>query len=140
MSKINDQQIKEQAGANSVGDRVTAAYSAARDKAGNAAGEIGANPLAALIGGLAIGAIAGVLLPRLEKEKELLAPLGERINDAARAAIDAGKTAGKDALGEGGLTGDALRGQVNRLVEQAISAAGAAGTAAAGAARDAAKR
>ncbi len=93
-----------------------------------------------MLGGLAIGAIAGALLPRLEKEKERLAPLGERISDAARAAIDAGKTAGREALDEGGLTTDALRGQVSKLVDQAIKAAGAASTAAASAAREAAGR
>lgn len=122
-----------------ISERVVTAYSSAREKAGDAAVTvetgIESSPIAAVLGGLALGAIAGVLLPRLEKEKELLAPLGAKIGDAARAAIEAGKTAGQEALDEGGLSTDALRGQVNKLVEQAIKAAGAAGSAAVGAAR-----
>ena len=142
MSKADNQEpTEETAGTVTVvSERVTAAYSAAREKAGEAAEGLNANPLAALLGGLAIGVIAGALLPRLAKEKELLAPLGERIGDAARAAIDAGKTAGKDALVESNLSTDALRSQVNKLVEQALQAASAAGTAAASAAREAATR
>jgi ElaB/YqjD/DUF883 family membrane-anchored ribosome-binding protein len=138
MSKTDNQDIKDEA--NGVGSRVATAYASAREKAGEAASGIGANPVAAVIGGLAIGAIAGALLPRLEKEKELLAPIGERVNGAARAALEAGKTAGRDALGDAGFSGDALRGQVSKLVDQAISAAGAAGTAAATAAREAASK
>lgn len=137
MSKTDGPQEIEQAG---LSDRVTAAYSAAREKAGDAAETVGANPLAALLGGLAIGAIAGALLPRLAREKELLAPLGERISEAARAAIEAGKTAGKDALVESNLSTDALKTQVNKLVEQALDAASAASAAAANAAREAATK
>jgi len=72
------------------------------------------------------------------KEKELLAPLGERIGDAARAALDAGKSAGTGALSEAGLSSDQIRSQVSKLVEQALKAAGEAGTAAVAAARESA--
>jgi hypothetical protein len=137
MSKSDGSQEIEQTG---LSDRVTAAYSVALDKAGGAAETVSANPLAALLGGLAIGAIAGALLPRLAKEKELLAPLGERISEAARAAIEAGKTAGKEALVESNLSTDALKAQVNKLVEQALDAASSASIAAANAAREAATR
>lgn len=138
MSKADDQQPTEEPVA--ITERVTAVYSAAREKAGDAAEGVIGNPVAAILGGLAIGVIAGALLPRLAKEKELLAPFGERIGDAAKAAIDAGKTAGKQALVESNLSTDALRSQVNKLVEQALEAASAAGTAAASAAREAATR
>jgi len=121
-----------------VSDRVAAAYAAAREKTTGAGETLEANPLAALLGGIAIGAIAGALLPRLEKEKELLAPLGERIGDAARAALDAGKNAGTGALSEAGLSSDQIRSQVSKLVEQALKAAGEAGTAAVAAARESA--
>lgn len=114
-----------------VSERVAAAYASAGEK-------LEANPLAALLGGIAIGAIAGALLPRLEKEKELLAPLGEKIGDAARVALDAGKTAGTGALTDAGLTQDQIRGQVSKLVEQALKAASDAGSAALQAARESA--
>ena len=123
-----------------VSDRVAAAYAAAREKTAGAGEKLEANPLAALLGGIAIGAIAGALLPRLEKEKELLAPLGAKIGDAARAALDAGKSAGVDALDEAGLSSDQIRSQVSKLVEQALKAASEAGTAAVEAARESASR
>jgi len=123
-----------------VSDRVAAAYAAAREKTGQAGEKIEANPLAALLGGIAIGAIAGALIPRLAKEKELLAPLGEKIGEAARAALDAGKSAGSEALEEAGLSSDQIRAQVSKLVEQALKAASEAGTAAVEAARESATR
>ncbi len=123
-----------------VSERVAAAYTAAREKTAGTGEAVAANPLAALLGGIAIGAIAGALIPRLEKEKELLAPLGQKINDAARAAFDAGRTAGGDALNEAGLSSDQIRTQVSKLVEEALKAAGTAGTAAIEAARESAGR
>jgi ElaB/YqjD/DUF883 family membrane-anchored ribosome-binding protein len=120
-----------------VSDRVAAAYAAARDKTAGAGETLETSPLAALLGGIAIGALAGAVIPRLEREKELLAPLGARIGDAARAAFDAGKSAGGEALDEAGLSSDQLRSQVSKLVEQALKAASSAGTAAVQAARDA---
>ena len=123
-----------------VSDRVAAAYTAAREQAGKAGEKLEGNPLAALIGGIAIGAIAGALIPRLAKEKELLAPLGEKIGEAARAALQAGKSAGTEALEDAGLTTDQVRAQVSKLVEQALEAASEAGTAAVEAARESARR
>ena len=123
-----------------VSDRVAAAYAAAREKTGQAGEKIEANPLAALLGGIAIGAIAGALIPRLAKEKDLLAPLGDKIGEAARAALDAGKSAGAGALEEAGLSSDQIRAQVSKLVEQALQAANEAGTAAVAAARESATR
>jgi hypothetical protein len=119
-----------------VSERVAAAYAAARERTAGAGQSLEGSPLAAMLGGIAIGAIAGALLPRIEKERELLGPLGAKIGDAARAALDAGKSAGGDALDEAGLTSDQLREQVSKLVENALKAAGTAGTAALKAARE----
>lgn len=127
-----------------VSERVTSAYSAALEQAGGAvkgaSSGLDANPLAALLGGLAIGAIAGALLPRLDKERELLEPIGGRVRDAARAALDAGRSAGVDALDEAGLSTDKLREQASTLFEQVVKSGGAAAGAAFGAGRDAAIR
>lgn len=127
-----------------VTDRVSAAYDTAREKAGDAvhgaAVGVEANPLVALLGGLALGAIAGILIPRLDKERELLAPVGARVGDALRAALEAGRSAGSDALAESGLGTDNLRQQAGKLFEHAATVATAAGTAAVGAARDKATR
>jgi len=121
-----------------ISERVATAYAAAREKTAGAGQTLEANPLAALLGGIAIGAIAGALLPRLEKEKDLLGPLGQKIGDATRAALDAGRSAGTDALSEAGLSSDQIRQQVSKLVEQALKAAGTAGSAALEAARESA--
>lgn len=123
-----------------ISDRVASAYAAAREKGAGAGQALESNPLAALLGGIAIGAIAGALLPRLEKEKDLLAPLGQKIGDAARAALEAGRTAGTDALNDAGLSSDQIRSQVSKLVEDALKAAGTAGNAALEAARESASQ
>lgn len=126
-----------------VADKVGGAYAAAVDKASAATRDVIAgvegNPLAALLGGLALGAAAGALLARSDKEKAMLAPLGDKLADAAQAAIAAGREAGTKALGDSGLTSEGLREQVTKLLGQAGSAANAVGTAALGAARDSAK-
>lgn len=125
-----------------VSDTVVSAYSAARDRASDAVHSTGmdANPVLALVGGLALGAIAGALVPRTEKEREMLAPVGGRIAEAAKAAFAAAKTAGTDALGDAGISQDNLRNQSAKLFEQLFKAAGTAGSAAVDAARGAATK
>ncbi len=90
---------------------------------------IEANPLAILVGGLAVGALAGALIPRSSREKELLAPVGRQLGTGARAAIAAAKEAGQAELESRGLTADAGREQVRTLLKgfgQVLSTAGAA--------------
>jgi hypothetical protein len=53
------------------------------------------NPLALVAGGVAIGVVVGMLLPRIDKERELLAPVGAKIADRAHATIEAAKEAGR---------------------------------------------
>lgn len=127
-----------------VSDKVVTAYTAARERASDAAhttaNGIDANPLVALLGGLAIGAIAGALVPRSDRERDLLAPVGGRIADAARAAFEAARNAGTDALAEAGISEDNLRTQSARLFEELTKALGQAASAAANAARGAAAK
>lgn len=139
MSKSDHAEEQKQDGLgesyNKVSTKVAAAYASARERTAGAGEALEASPLAALLGGIAVGALAGALIPRLEREKDLLGPLGARIGDAARAAFDAGRQAGVGALDEAGLTPDQLRGQVSELVEKALKAASTAGSAAIEAAR-----
>ncbi len=88
--------------------RVRESASVARERTG---GAIGDNPLAALAGGLALGALVASLLPRTRQEAEYLGPIGERLRDASR-----------EQLGELGLSRDAAREKVSKLVETAIDA------------------
>jgi|GEM_PF-1621860 len=79
--------------------RTTAAFAGVRERtagAGRRAGEeIEAYPMAAVAGGLALGALVAAVLPRTDREAQLLGSVGTRINDAAReatrSAVDAGR-------------------------------------------------
>jgi hypothetical protein len=111
-------------------ERTAAAYAAAREKAGSAyesagrrAGEgIDSNPVAAVVGGLAIGAIVAALLPRTRREDELLGTAGRRINEGAREAARAAREAGKGQLDELGLSRDGLRSKLDEFTGRAVGA------------------
>ncbi len=108
-------------------DRASDALGTARDTAAEArrrtADGIDESPIAALIGGLAIGAIAAAFLPRTRKEDELLGNLGGKINDTARNAAQAAKEAGRDKLEELGVNKDTA---IDKAKELAQTAAGVA--------------
>ncbi|MGL5839899.1 MAG: hypothetical protein ACRCY3_15505, partial [Sphingorhabdus sp.] len=82
-------------------------------------------------GGLALGAIIGMLLPKTEQEKKVLGKAGKKINDTAKRAANAAKDAGKAKVSEVGLDADAIRVQFRNLVDKASEAVKAAGKAAA---------
>jgi gas vesicle protein len=104
--------------------------STARDLAAKAAAGIEANPLATLVGGIALGAIAGAFVPRSEQEERLLAPIGQKLSDTAYDAIDAAKETAKSEFDILGLTRDAARGQVSKVIEGVVTAVSSAGAAA----------
>ncbi len=94
------------------------------------------NPLAIVLGGLALGAIVGALIPKTGREKKLLGKQGRKINDRIKQASDAAKTAGKGKIDELGLNQDAVREQFRDLVSKAAETVKAAGKAAGDAARN----
>ena len=94
------------------------------------------NPLAIVLGGIAIGAIVGALLPRTERETKVLGKAGKKLNKKARKMADAAKAAGKDQVESLGLNGDALRLQFRDLVSKAAVAVKAASQAATDAAKE----
>lgn len=102
----------------------------AREAARRTAEGIEANPMSILVGGLALGVLAGALLPRSESEGKLLAPLGKRITDTATAAVHAARDAGKEELGALGISRDAARDQAGKLIQGVLKALTTAGTAA----------
>ena len=93
------------------------------------------NPLAIVLGGIAIGAIVGALLPRTERETRLMGKTGKKLNKKAREMAKAAKSAGKDKVDSLGLNGDAVRDQFRDLVSKAAEAVKAAGQAATEAAK-----
>jgi hypothetical protein len=80
-------------------------------------------PLIALGAGLAAGALIAALLPTTRRERDLLAPVGDRITGAARDAADAARKAGSDKLKELGLTPDALADKAGEAAREAAQAA-----------------
>lgn len=118
-------------------ERAIEAYDAARDKAGEAreqaARSVGDNPLIALGGGLALGAVIAALLPVTRRERDLVGPYADRVRDRANEAIGAAKDAGVSRLGELGLTKDAGRDIVRQIIDGATDAAKTSAKAAAGA-------
>lgn len=104
-------------------DRASDLANSARDTASVARQKtsdgIDASPVAALIGGLALGALAAAVLPRTRKEDEMLGGIGEKINDSARTAAQAAKDAGRDKLDELGINKDAA---IDKAKEFAASA------------------
>lgn len=88
------------------------------------------NPIAIVLGGLALGAIAGALIPATQREKKILGKAGKKVNDKAAKVAEAAKNAGKDKIDSLGLNGDAVRDQFRDLVSKAAEAVKAAGQAA----------
>jgi len=103
----------------------------AREAARRTAEGIEANPLAVLVGGVALGVLAGAVLPRTDQESKLLGPVGKRLTDTASGAAQAARDAGKAELDSLGLNKEAARDQVGKLLDGVIKAISTAGAAAA---------
>lgn len=110
---------------------VTTAQGAARRTAQG----VDDNPLAVLAGGIAVGLIAGALLPRTDRETALLGPLGKRLADGATVAVRAARDAGGSELVAAGISKAAARAQVDKLIEGMMTAVKTAGDAAVTAAK-----
>lgn len=102
----------------------------ARDLARRTSAGIEANPLSVLVGGVALGVLAGAFMPRSERETQLLGPVGKRLTDTAKGAVDAAKETARSEFDILGLTRVAARGQANKLLEGVLGAVASAGAAA----------
>ena len=99
-------------------ERTTSAYEAARSRATNvtrqATEQMSVYPVAAVIGGFAVGALLATLLPRTEGEDKLLGKTGRRLAGAARDVAQKGFDAGKDQI-------DELRARAAQKVGEAVA-------------------
>lgn len=93
------------------------------------------NPLAMVVGGIALGAIIGALLPKSDREEKIFGGAGKKINTKARGVANAAKQAGKDKIDTLGINKESAREQFRDLVSKATEAVKAAGQAASDAAR-----
>lgn len=116
-------------------NRVGSALGDVRGRASGAGdrltGTVESSPLAAIAAGVAMGAIAGALLPRTDRETEVLGPLGSKIGQAAADAAKAARDAGKQELGVLGENKSPMEMMVEKAVDAVSKAGSAAGSAAA---------
>ena len=101
-------------------ERTASAYETARERASavtrQATEQMNVYPVAAVIGGFAVGALLATLLPRTEREAKLLGKTGRRITGAAREAAQKGIDAGKSQIEE-------IRARAAQKVGEAVSEA-----------------
>lgn len=69
--------------------------------------QIDNSPLIAVGAGLALGAVLGAVLPASRKERELLEPIGRKLNEKGTDAIDRSRTMAKQKFDE--MAGDKVR-------------------------------
>lgn len=90
------------------------------------------NPLAALAGAIAVGAVAAAIIPASRRELATIGPIGERVKDAMGEAFRAAKSAGAEQLTASGMTATAATSGLGvlagHLVTAALSATNAAGS------------
>jgi hypothetical protein len=86
------------------------------------------NPAVLIAGGVAIGVLIGMLLPRFERERTALEPIGRRIADGVSAAAQAAQESGRQQLDSLIPDADATKERVSALFGNVIEAAKDAGT------------
>ena len=127
LSKLEEARAKAEEAVATAKARATSAASTARDKArevtGKAAIGLDENPIAAILGGLAIGAAAAAILPRTSQEDAVAGKVGKKVRDSAKGAIKAARESGMEQLDVLGLSSDAAKEQVSGLVKKLVSAA-----------------
>jgi ElaB/YqjD/DUF883 family membrane-anchored ribosome-binding protein len=98
-------------------ERTATAYEAARGRAAEvtrtATDQIGVYPVGAVLGGLAIGALLGFLVPTTRREEELLGDTGRRLTGAAKEAAQRGLDAGKEQV-------EQIRSRATQKVGEAV--------------------
>lgn len=106
-------------------ERTHAAYGSARETASSAARRastgVDANPVAALLGGAAIGAAVAAIIPMSRRESDLLGDLGRRLNEQAKSAAGSAQQAGVAKLNDFGL--DTAREKLAELAGNGSSSA-----------------
>ncbi|MEI9850045.1 MAG: hypothetical protein WDN24_03250 [Sphingomonas sp.] len=93
------------------------------DTARATAQSLGENPLALLAGGVALGVLIGVLLPRARREREVLAPVGKKVAATATAAAKRVKEAGQAEIESLLPDRDATKQRVSKLIDSVLEAA-----------------
>lgn len=104
-------------------EKLASAKDTAFERARTTVGDLQSNPVSVVVGGLAFGLIAGALIPRSEREKQVLQPVGKRLAEGAVAALAAAKETGKEQLTASVLGKDAAKEGVRKVFDSALNAA-----------------
>jgi ElaB/YqjD/DUF883 family membrane-anchored ribosome-binding protein len=132
---VHNARVKTEDAARHARDAARKAADSARASGKRAAAKTGEgvdrNPLAAIAGGLAIGAIIASFLPRTGREDRIAGNVGRKVRGTASKAASTARATAKEQLDELGVNADAARDQLRDLVGKISKAAGSAGTAAA---------
>lgn len=103
---------------NAARERTLSAYEAARarsrDTARQVTDQMAIYPVGAVLAGLAVGAVAALLIPRTAQEDRLLGKTGKRLAGAARDAAQKGVDAGRERV-------QALSGDIGSKVGKAVA-------------------
>jgi gas vesicle protein len=81
-------------------DRITGKVSGATpdgEQVKRAAGIAQENPLGLAVGGIAVGVLAGLMVPSSRVEDEKLGPMADQVKDAGQEALDRGKEVAQQA-------------------------------------------
>jgi ElaB/YqjD/DUF883 family membrane-anchored ribosome-binding protein len=101
-------------------ERTSSAYEAARSRATavtrEASAQLAVYPVAAVLGGFALGALAATLLPGTDREEKLLGKTGRRLTGAAREAAQKGFDTGREQI-------DEIRSRAAQRVGEAVGEA-----------------
>ena len=135
-TKTSDTAKKNRKTTDIVTQKAKEAQRVATDKAVDAARAtseaLDANPLGALAGALAAGAVAAALIPLSRRESDALGPFAAQLRGAVEDAVEAAKEAGSGELTAAGLTiaaaSDGLGGVMGKVVKAAGVSASAAAT------------
>jgi ElaB/YqjD/DUF883 family membrane-anchored ribosome-binding protein len=99
-------------------ERTASAYEAARNRASDATRkaneQLSVYPISAVVGGFLLGALVGAVIPRTERETNLMGKAGRRVAGAAKDAAQRGLDAGREQL-------DQLKATAAETVSEAVS-------------------
>lgn len=130
---------KDEGFAENARQRAIEAYERTRESAGEAGQKardsLTEAPLLALAGGIAAGAIIAALLPRTERETELVAPTAKRLKSTVKSAADAARETGAARLKDVGISKEKGEQTLRSLLQGVGDAAKASAEAALEAAR-----
>lgn len=92
------------------------------DRARSTVKGLESNPIGVLVGGLAVGLLAGAFVPRSQQEKKALKGVGKTLAEGATAAFAAAKETGKQQLSGSVLSRDAATDSARKVFESAVEA------------------